>query len=202
MLNKVVVLFSGGVESTTLLYMYLREGYVVYPLYIRSGYPWERLELLNARKIWSFTKEKYPNLMPMKVLSGIKTPIKSGSRDVWSIFIPLRNLLLISTASSHALLKGVDKISIGSLGLYPFPDNNSEYIKRLEELINTGSKRRIRILTPFMGIEKSEIVRKYKNLVPYHLTLSCSNPRISGGRVRPCGNCIKCTEREEALYNL
>jgi 7-cyano-7-deazaguanine synthase len=47
-MKKSVVLFSGGVESTCVLYLKLLEGQVVYPVYVKCGMPWERLEYVKA----------------------------------------------------------------------------------------------------------------------------------------------------------
>ncbi len=55
--HKVVVLFSGGVESTCMLYMYLKEDWLVYPVYVKAGYPWESLELERTKALWLYTKK-------------------------------------------------------------------------------------------------------------------------------------------------
>ncbi|MEN3033457.1 MAG: 7-cyano-7-deazaguanine synthase, partial [Aquificaceae bacterium] len=93
--NKVVVLFSGGVESTCLLYYHLRRGDIVYPLYIRAGHPWEELELKNAQRLWRFTRLRYKNLMPIRVSSF---PVKTLRTK--EVFIPLRNLSLLAIAGA------------------------------------------------------------------------------------------------------
>ncbi len=194
--RKVVVLFSGGVESTCLLYLYLKEGWLTYPLYIRSGYPWEVLELENAKDLWRYTKEKFKNLMALRVVF-YANPEKVKNRDHRKdLFMPLRNLNLITLACNYALLKGIDHVAIGSLGIYPFYDNNQEYMDLMRKLT------RMSILTPFMNMEKSEVVLKYAKGVPLEKTLSCIAPRRSRGKILPCGRCPKCKEREEALKGL
>ena len=56
-MKKSVVLFSGGVESTCVLYLKLLEGQVVYPVYVKCGMPWERLEYVKATALWQEAKE-------------------------------------------------------------------------------------------------------------------------------------------------
>ncbi len=194
--HKIVLLFSGGVESTCLLYMYLRKGWLVYPVYIKAGYPWEAFELENAKSLWLYTKRKHKNLMPLRVLPAINPERVSRRKHDKNLFIPLRNINLIAMAGNYALLKGIEYVAIGSLGIYPFPDNNADYMKRLQSLIN------IELLTPFMGMEKHEVLKKFSESVPLERTLSCIRPKKVKGKVLHCGKCEKCKERQEALKHL
>ncbi|RMH06530.1 MAG: queuosine biosynthesis protein, partial [Aquificota bacterium] len=87
---KIGVLFSGGVESTCLLYHYLKGGYIVYPIYVRCGFSWERFELENAQSLWHITKKRYKNLMPLAVVSLHRKRLR-----LKGLFIPLRNATLV-----------------------------------------------------------------------------------------------------------
>ncbi len=199
-MKKVVVLFSGGVESTCMLYLKLLEEYLVYPVYVRSYFPWERFEYVKACQVWQTTKRKFPKLMPLRVIS-LKTQHKKDQpiKTEGELFIPLRNLTLLTAVAGYALSKEAESIIIGSLGLYPFPDNNLTYLKEVEKLITQGSSQRLKIDAPFFGMEKSEVVRRFSKQVPLHLTFSCVNPVVSKEKILHCGKCIKCQEREEAL---
>jgi len=73
-MKKSVVLFSGGVESTCVLYLKLLEGRVVYPVYVKCGMPWERLEYAKATELWQETKGRFSRLMPIKVLLSKNLP--------------------------------------------------------------------------------------------------------------------------------
>ncbi|MFN3813407.1 MAG: 7-cyano-7-deazaguanine synthase [Aquificaceae bacterium] len=197
---KVAVLFSGGVESTSLLYMYLQRGFLVYPIYIRAGESWERLELQNAVYLWHYTKKVYKNLKPMRVVSiNGKSSFNRSFYRKSELFIPLRNLTLITAASMYALQKEIKRLAIGSLGIYPFPDNSIGYIKDVERLISSGSREEFFIEIPLMGMKKVEVIKRFYDKVPYRLTLSCAMPKKMGRKVLPCGACIKCREREEAF---
>jgi len=194
--HKVVVLFSGGVESTCMLYMYLRKGWLVYPAYVKAGYPWESLELERAKSLWLYTKKKYKNLMSLRVLTTLNPERVKDRKHDKNLFIPLRNINLVAMAGNYALLKGIERVAIGSLGIYPFPDNNADYMKRLQSLIN------VELLTPFMGMEKHEVIRGFSEGVPLDKTLSCIRPKRFLGKIIPCGVCEKCKERQEALKHL
>ncbi|MDW8032620.1 MAG: 7-cyano-7-deazaguanine synthase [Aquificaceae bacterium] len=191
--RKVVVLFSGGVESTCLLYYYLMQGWLTYPLYVKAGYPWERLELEKAKRLWLFVKDTYRGLMPMRVstLVNPERPEKRGHER--ELYIPIRNLSLVTTASLYAIRKGIECIALGSLGMYPFPDNNAEYMQSLEKLAG------LKVFAPFMGMHKREVIEKFLGVVPFERTLSCINPKRRGRRIEVCGRCPKCEERREAF---
>jgi 7-cyano-7-deazaguanine synthase len=199
-MKKSVVLFSGGVESTCVLYLKLLEGHVVYPVYVKCGMPWERLEYAKATELWQDTKRRFSKLMPIRVLS-LKTYHKKSKaiETEDELFIPLRNLTLLTAVAGYALSKRAESISIGSLGLYPFPDNNLAYLREVERLITEGSKQRLKIEVPLFGMEKGEVVKRFSKWVPLHQTFSCVNPILRNGKVLHCGRCIKCKEREEAF---
>lgn len=200
--HKVAVLFSGGVESTTLLYIYLQKGQIVYPVYVKMGESWESLELENAIKLWHYTKDRYASLRPLRILSMQKGKMKDRRpHTVPQLFIPLRNLILITTCAFYAISKDIKRLAIGSLGLYPFPDNDKGYIKQVERLIEVGSNSDFSVELPLFGLEKKDIVKNFYRKVPYHLTLSCAMPRKIAGKIVPCGKCVKCIERKEALMD-
>ncbi|WP_461831835.1 7-cyano-7-deazaguanine synthase [Aquifex sp.] len=195
-MKKVVVLFSGGVESTALLVHYALRNYTVYPLYVRFGLPWEDYEKEVAKKVLNILRRRLGGILNLKV-DIARAPLKRfknfpSSED--ELEIPLRNLILCTRGAIYAYKKGADRCAIGSLGIYPFPDNKREYFDKLEELISSGLGKSFFIETPFYGMEKDEVIKKYGRYIPLDITLSCINP-VNG---KPCGKCIKCREREEA----
>ncbi len=202
-MKKVAVLFSGGVESSCLLYLYLSKGWIVYPVYVMTGQFWEKFEYRRASSLWGYAKRTYPKLMPIKciVTKTAQTKFKLIKTEE-ELFIPLRNLTLLTAVGSYAISKGAYHIGIGSLGLYPFPDNNFDYIKEVEALMSKGAKISLSVNAPLLGMEKSEVVQRFKGLVPFHLTFSCINPVVRKGKVFHCGRCIKCMERHEAFKDL
>ncbi|MDQ7038010.1 MAG: 7-cyano-7-deazaguanine synthase [Aquificota bacterium] len=195
-MRKVLVLFSAGVESSCLLVHYLRKGFLVYPVYVRAGLPWEEVEREYALRFWTAVRGKHRNLFPVRTVfvKGGGT-LRGVPLEDPQIEIPLRNMSLLVQTSLLAHSKGVDSIAVGSLGIYPFPDNSREYFDRLQDLISRGLRRDVRIETPFMGMEKWEVVRRFRDLVPFSLTFSCASP---SGR-NHCGICVKCRERKEGF---
>ncbi|GAB6065319.1 hypothetical protein JCM9492_04110 [Aquifex pyrophilus] len=195
-MKKIVVLFSGGVESTALIVHYALKNYTVYPLYVKFGFPWENYEKEVAKKVLNILKGKFRGILNLKV-DIANAPLKRFEKYPSSegeLEIPLRNLILCTRGAIYAFKKGIDRCAIGSLGIYPFPDNKRDYFDKLEELISSGLGKPFVIETPFFGMEKEEVIKRYGMYIPLSITLSCINP-VNG---KPCGKCIKCKEREEA----
>ncbi len=189
-MKRIGVLFSSGVESSSLTALYLSEGFVVHPFYVRFGLRWERAELEHSRRIWSFFRRRYGSLLPLRILSVRGVPPRRGKLE-----IPMRNLLLVSTMAVEAYRRELHTVAVGSLCIHPFPDTSREYFDRLEEVVSVGMGRDFRIETPFLGVEKGEIIRRFSRTVPLHLTFSCISPV---GDLH-CGRCVKCAERREGF---
>ncbi len=194
-MRKVAVLASSGVESASLLYHYISKNYLVYPLYVRSGMVWEEVELWWLGRLWAFYRKAFRRILPVRVVPFRGGPGPSNTSNEEGLEIPLRNLTLSVASALLTHRKGVSTIAIGSLGIYPFPDNSRDYLGRVEKLLSEGLKREIKIETPFMGMEKWEVVKEFYGKVPYRLTFSCASPV---GR-HHCGRCAKCKERQEGF---
>lgn len=188
-MKKIAVLYSSGVESASLTVNYLDEGFLVYPVYVRCGLPWEKAEVKWASRLWSYLRGRYKRVMPFRTVFLRGLGVSRG------IEIPLRNLVLTTHAAIEAIKRDVKGVAVGSLGIYPFPDNNREYFDALQNLIRKGSKEEFRIETPFMGMEKWEVIRKFYGRLRYELTFSCVRP-VKGMH---CGRCLKCLERKEGF---
>jgi len=189
-MRKVALLFSSGVESTCLTVYYLKKGFLVYPLYVRSGFGWESAERSKAIRLWVHLRNRYSRLLPLKTLFLKGVPPSRGD-----IEIPLRNLLLVTSVAAESCRKGIRRVGIGSLGIYPFPDTSRSYFDALEGLIETALRRRFKVETPFLGKDKAAVIKEFHNQVPFDLTFSCILP--SGGM--HCGTCAKCAERKEGF---
>ena len=194
-MKKIAILMSPGVESASLVYHYLSKGFLVYPFYVRSGIKWEKVELWWLGKLWSFYRRKFGRLLPVRVIPFWAGLGPSDTSREEGLEIPLRNLTLIVSSALVACGRGVNRLAIGSLGIYPFPDNNREYLSRVEELVSEGLREEFRVETPFMGLEKWEVIKEFYGKVPYHLTFSCASPV---GKYH-CGRCAKCRERKEGF---
>jgi len=217
MAEKALVLFSGGVDSTTCLGMavekYGREN--VTALSISYGQKHTK-EIEASKKIADYYKVEHLYLDLAKIFeysdcSLLNHSQKEIPKDAYakqlektdgkpvSTYVPFRNGLFLSSAASIALSKGCSVIYYGahsddSAG-NAYPDCSSVFNNAMNEAIYEGSGRQLRIEAPFVSWSKADVVRKGLDInVPYELTWSC----YEGGDV-PCGNCGTCIDRALAF---
>ncbi|MDO3681773.1 7-cyano-7-deazaguanine synthase QueC [Paenibacillus ehimensis] len=211
-MKKAVVILSGGLDSTTCMGMAQDAGYDVYPITFDYGQR-QRREIDNARQVAEFYKtanrHKVIALGFLKEFGGsaltdesIEVPPagESGSvdSDIPVTYVPGRNLLFLSIATSYAETIGAEAIYIGvnALDYSGYPDCRPEFIRKVEEVMALATRvgvegGPIRIETPLIHWTKAEIIREGMRLgVPYHLTTSCYN-----GQEEACGVCDSCRLR-------
>ncbi len=196
-MRKVVVLTSAGIESASLCGYYLSKGFRIYPLYVKTGQRWERIEMEKVKVLTDFLRHRFKRVAPLRITSfpTFSTGPFQKPKEEKDIEIPLRNLTLLTVGILFALKKGADAVAVGSLGMYDFPDNREEFFKEVESLTRKFSSLKIDIETPFMGMEKHEVIKTFHRTVPLGLTFSCADPV----RDMHCGVCVKCRERKEGF---
>lgn len=114
-------------------------------------------------------------------------------------YVPFRNAHFLSVAVSWAEAIGAGAIYIGAVAedSSGYPDCRPEYYRVFQELIRVGtrSETQIEIVTPVIGLKKSEIIRKGSELgAPLHLTWSCYQSAEEA-----CGTCDSCVLRLRAF---
>lgn len=214
---KVMVLFSGGVDSTTCLALAVREhgaGNVI-ALSISYGQKHSR-EIEAARKIASYYNVDWKQLdlstifvdSNCSLLSSsceeipketyAEQLIETGGKPV-STYVPFRNGLFIASAASMALSLGCEIIYYGphadDAAGNAYPDCSEEFNDAMKTAVYIGSGKQLCIKAPFVDKTKKDIVKLGIELdVPYELTWSC----YEGGN-NPCGVCGTCRDRQNAF---
>lgn len=198
------VLVSGGVDSAVLAAEMAARSARVVPLYVRTGLAWESAELYWLRRFLGQIRR--PSLAPLRTITlpvgdiydghwsitGRRVP---GARtDDRAVYLPGRNLILLTKAATFCALQGVPVIALGPLEGNPFPDSTPRFFATLERALRMGLDADLKIVTPFRRLSKTEVVRRGAGL-PLELTFSCLRPQ---GR-RHCGRCNKCAERRRAF---
>lgn len=205
--DKAVVLLSGGLDSSTVLFM-ARRKYDCTCLIFQYGQRHTR-EIESAKNIalkagcaWHLIKIRFP--WGGSSLTDKKSKIPSnklpdiGKHGVPSTYVPGRNTVFISYAVSFAEAAGAKKIFIGAnaLDYSGYPDCRPEYYRDFNRLLKSGTRNKdIRIVTPLISKTKTDIVNlgvKYR--VPFELTWSC----YKGGK-NPCGKCDSCVLRAKGF---
>jgi 7-cyano-7-deazaguanine synthase len=220
-MKKAVIILSGGLDSTTCMGIAAETGYSLYPLTFDYGQR-HRIELMNARKVADYygvgERLKLITLPFLRDFGGsaltddqIAVPIMETVQDsndsnkmldenvdIPVTYVPGRNLLFLSIATSYAEAIGAEAIYIGvnALDYSGYPDCRPDFIAKVNEVITLATKvgvqgGSIRILTPLIHMTKADIVREGLRLeVPYELTTSCYN-----GGEKACGECDSCVLR-------
>jgi 7-cyano-7-deazaguanine synthase len=217
MTGKAVVLLSGGIDSATVAAFAASKGFDLYILSFSYGQK-HSIELQKAKKVVA----SIPSVVEHKILnidfsifsgsaliSDIEVPKdsykkSSSDTDIPVTYVPGRNTIFLSYASSFAESIGARDIFIGAnvVDYSNYPDCRPEYLQSMEKTINLGSKsgvqgRSIKIHAPFLLISKGAIVKKGLELgVDYSNTISCYDPDKKG---RSCGHCDSCIIRKDAF---
>jgi 7-cyano-7-deazaguanine synthase len=121
-----------------------------------------------------------------------------GAAAIPVTYVPFRNAHFLAAAVSWAEVLGAEKVLIGAVeqDSSGYPDCRPAYYRAFNEVIRTGTKEgSIEILTPLIGMRKSEIVTLGLELgAPFDLTWSCYSRED-----RACGVCESCVLRLRAF---
>src|SRR5262245_59374723 len=191
------VLISGGLDSAILLGEALREHSAIHPLYVRCGLYWEEVELAHLRRFLEAVRS--PALHPLHVLeapvadlldahwsvSGRNVPDADSPDE--AVFLPGRNVLLLSKAMLWCHLHGVPAVAVAHLAGNPFPDATPEFIHTFQDAVNRAVEGRVEVRRPYARLSKAEIMQRGRGL-PLELSFSCIRPVAC----RHCGRCNKC----------
>ena len=214
---KALILFSGGIDSTTCLAMavekYGRKNVIALcTLYgqkhtrelkaarnIAKYYNIELLEIDLAKifaysncSLLSHSDEKIPH-------SSYVEQLKETEGETVSTYVPFRNGLFLSVAASIALSKKCDIILYGAHGDdaagNAYPDCSKKFNDAINLAIYEGSGKKLKVEAPFVDMHKKDIVKIGLDLkIPYELTWSCYE-----GKEFSCGKCGTCIDRERAF---
>src|SRR5262249_14141895 len=150
--------FGGGIESTTLLEQFLREGKTVYPVYQHWGLRWEDCELSYARhfcralagdRLAPLAEVRCP---PGETLAGhwsrTGVGVPRAGDPAGSLEIPLRNLGLLTTAAARFAHLPELHLAMGTTADNHFSDGSRAFFDACERLFAIQFARPVRILTP------------------------------------------------------
>ncbi len=211
-MKKAVVLLSGGLDSTTALYLAKDQGFEVYSICFDYGQKHNK-EFLCAENIAKKVGVKQHILVKtnMNAWGGsaltdnnIEVPEGDENREGIPVtYVPARNMIFLSYAASYAEVVGAQDIFIGvsQVDYSGYVDCRQGFIKAMENAINLGTVcavehgKKIKIHAPFMHMTKTQEIQLGMKLgVDYSDTWTCYK-----GEELACGECDSCLLRKKAF---
>jgi len=202
---KAVLIYSGGLDSTTLLYEYRDK--------IALAVTFDYGSKHNAREI-ACAVENCKRLgikhlvIPLGfigqyfksdlLLSGGDIPEGSyADENMKSTVVPFRNGIMLAVAAGLAESNGLDTVLLanhsGDHAIYP--DCRPAFVEAMDQAVQAGTYEGIRVVSPYCLLTKRDIALRGREMgLDYSLTYSC----YKGGE-QHCGKCGTCVERKEAL---
>ncbi|BAT71969.1 queuosine biosynthesis protein QueC [Thermosulfidibacter takaii ABI70S6] len=209
-MKKALVIFSGGLDSTTCLYWAKAHFDEVYTVTFNYGQT-HRIEVAFAQKIAEKVGVKEHKTFHLDLTqiggSALTDPsIEIPDRDEDEIlannipvtYVPFRNGIFLSIAAAFAETKGIQHIVGGwnAVDFSGYPDCRPEFVKAMEQAINTGTKmaaegKPFSIHSPLINLTKSQIIALGLSYgADYSYSLSCYR-----GQEVPCFRCDSCKLR-------
>ncbi|MCR4761561.1 MAG: 7-cyano-7-deazaguanine synthase QueC [Oscillospiraceae bacterium] len=214
---KALVLFSGGLDSTTCLALAVEQYGADEVLALSVSYGQKHTkEIEAAQAVAAYYGVKLMTLDLAAIFADSDCSLLKGSTQEIpkesyaeqlsetdgkpvSTYVPFRNGLFLSSAASVALSNGCGVIFYGAhaddAAGNAYPDCSGDFNDAINRAIYLGSGRQLRVEAPFIGKTKADVVAEGLRLhAPYHLTWSCYE---GGGK--PCGCCGTCRDRAAAF---
>ncbi|NPA11333.1 MAG: 7-cyano-7-deazaguanine synthase QueC [Epsilonproteobacteria bacterium] len=202
---KAVVILSGGMDSSTVLFIAKNEYEEVVPLHFNYSQRTEKKELQAFNNLCDYLslQNRYVIDLPFfkqigasaLVDTNISVPTDGIKPGVPVTYVPFRNGIFLSIAAAIAEKEGAEAIYIGVVeeDSSGYPDCTKPFIQKMQDAINEGTKPStdIKIITPLIDLKKEDIVKKAIEVgVPLHLTWSCYQEEDEA-----CGVCDSCRLR-------
>jgi 7-cyano-7-deazaguanine synthase len=209
MSKKAVILFSGGLDSTTVLAIAKAQGFQCYALSFDYGQR-HRAELQAAQrlaKIMDVVEHKIIGLNLAEIAQSALTDThiavpeqESAPNTIPVTYVPARNTVFLALALAWAeVLQAYDIfIGVNAVDYSGYPDCRPVFIQAFNQMANLATKagvegHRVKIHTPLIDLSKAQIIQQGRQLgVDYSQTVSCYQ---ADGRGRACGLCDACRLR-------
>ncbi len=209
-MKKAVILFSGGLDSTTCLAMAKRMGFAPYALSFNYSQR-HQVELAAARRVAAHMGVDAHLVLdlPLGAIGGsaltaaIDVPKDRDTaqmeNEIPVTYVPARNTIFLSMALAWAEVLPSQDIFIGvnALDYSGYPDCRPEFIQAFAAMANLAIKEavegrlKITVHTPLLTMSKADIVRAGTALgVDYSLTHSCYDPTPEGLACARCDSCL------------
>ncbi|GEK46094.1 7-cyano-7-deazaguanine synthase [Bisbaumannia pacifica] len=205
--RRAVIIYSGGMDSFTVLHQALAEGLEVHALSVDYGQRHHR-ELDTARRVCQALGVPHQvvdlraihGLVDASALTDTAQALPEGdyaADNLAATVVPNRNMILLSLALAKAINIGAEEVRYGAHGgdhdLYP--DCRPEFVRRMQAAAEVCDFAPLRLTVPFLHNSKAEILAAGLALgLDYADTWTCYR-----GEALACGRCGSCRERLAAF---
>ena len=200
-----VIIYSGGLDSTTLLYEECER--VALAVTFDYGSNHAAHEIACARHHCALLGIKHLVIELAFMAKYFESSLLSGAdaipdgnyndSNMHSTVVPFRNGIMLSVACGLAESRGLKRVLIANHGgdHAIYPDCRPEFVAAMDAAMQTGTYEGVTLVAPYTNISKADIVRRGTQMgIDYGETYSC----YRGGE-HHCGRCGTCTERREAF---
>lgn len=210
-MKKAVILFSGGLDSTTCLALAKSQGFDCYAMSFQYGQK-HNAELQAAKRIATHFGVTHKVIdIPIADFgqsaltdSHLNVPNYTGKNEIPITYVPARNTIFLSFALAWAeVLQAYDIfIGVSAIDYSGYPDCRPEFIQAFQKLANLATKLgvedgSIKIHAPLVHLTKAETIQLGLQLgVDYHMTVSCYRANDQG---HACGQCDSCVLRKKGF---
>ena len=204
--EKAIVVYSGGMDSYTILHKVLCDGYEVKALTFDYGQKHKK-EINYAKRVCEGLNisHKVVDITAVnQLIAGSALTSSIGvpeghytDRNMKSTVVPNRNMILLSLAVGYAVSMNASKVFYGAhSGDHEiYPDCRPEFVKKMNSVCAVANYEAVEIVTPYLALSKVCILKEgLKMGLNYADTWTCYN-----GREEACGKCGSCVERLEAF---
>ena len=205
MKKDTILVLSGGLDSTTMLYEYKQRIALALSFHYGSNHNDRELafarlhcERLGIRHI-VIPLDFISRYFHSSLLAGAEAVPDGGYAEdnMRSTVVPFRNGIMLSIAVGMAENEGLQYVMManhsGDHTIYP--DCRPEFVGAMDKAAQAGTWNNVRLLTPYTLLTKAGIAKRGKALgIDYSETWSC----YKGGE-HHCGTCGTCVERRQAL---
>ncbi len=205
-MEKAIVVYSGGMDSFTLLNKTHHQGFEIHALSFDYGQRHVK-ELQVAASVCRElgVSHQVVNITSINALIGGSSltdeiDVPEGhyeEESMKSTVVPNRNMILLSLAVGYATSLGANKVFYGAhSGDHAiYPDCRPEFVHRMNDVCAIANYEPVEIVTPYIDQSKIEILNDGLGMgLDYSKTWTCYN-----GREKSCGKCGACQERLEAF---
>jgi 7-cyano-7-deazaguanine synthase len=210
--KKAIILFSGGLDSSTCLAIAQHQGYECYALSFSYGQK-HSSELEAAKRIVASSSVQQHKIIALDLgsfggsaitVDSIDVPENNSEVGIPITYVPARNTVFFSIALAWAEVLEAEVIVAGvnAVDYSGYPDCRPEYIEAFQTMADLATKagiegRGVKIETPLLHLTKVEIINQGIELgVDYSSTVSCYQADEQG---KACGVCDSCVIRKAAF---